>query len=193
MRVLAVHAHPVPESYGRALFEAAVETLRAGGHEVDALDLYAEGFAPAMDADERRRHNVPGPNRRGLEPDIARLERTEALVLVYPTWWFGMPAMLKGWFDRVWMPGVAFDLDAETITPRLTRIRKLTVITTYGSPWWVVNLWLMRADRRIVAGFRRLLHPNCTQEWLALYRLDTATDAARSAFLERVRRSLARL
>jgi NAD(P)H dehydrogenase (quinone) len=108
MRVLVVYCHPCPESFTAAVRDTVLATLAAAGHDVDLVDLYADGFDPTMGADERRTyHEVP----RNLDPVRAyagRLERAEALIFVYPTWWFGLPAMLKGWIDRVWLQGFAF-------------------------------------------------------------------------------------
>ena len=63
---------------------------------------------------------------------------------VYPTWWYGLPAILKGYFDRVWAPGIAFDIGADGVfqTDRLANIRKLGVVTRYGSPWWLIRLYM---------------------------------------------------
>ncbi|WP_238179487.1 NAD(P)H-dependent oxidoreductase, partial [Methylobacterium dankookense] len=123
---------------------------------------------------------------------IAALQAAEALVFVYPTWWFGMPAMLKGWIDRIWLPGIAFRLAGpKVLQPLLTNIRSITVVTTYGSPRWL--LWLVgwpdwRLFRR---GIRTLCAPRCRLEWLALTNMDACTADARERFIGKVRRRLA--
>jgi NAD(P)H dehydrogenase (quinone) len=110
MHVLLVYSHPRADSFCSALRDAAASALRSTGHTVEVRDLYAEGFVPPMGPDERSRYYSDFPDLRGIEDHIAALQRADALLLVYPTWWFGLPAMLKGWFDRVWVPGVAFRL-----------------------------------------------------------------------------------
>ena len=77
---------------------------------------------------------------------------SETLVLVFPTWWFGMPAILKGWIDRVFAPGIAFDhaSDFGPIKPRLTNLKKVVVITTLGSPAWIDWLIMRRPVRGIL-------------------------------------------
>ena len=99
-------------------------------------------FVPALSAEERGRYYDEGANRSGIESHVASLQRAEALLLVYPTWWFGLPAMLKGWLDRVGF-GVAFRLGGRSVLqPRgSSNIRRIGVITTYGSPRWL--LWLV--------------------------------------------------
>ncbi len=139
MRVLIVYCHPVPESFCAALRDAAMETLSAKGHEVRLIDLYAEGFDPVMRADERRRYNDLEAGDNPAPEHAAHLKWAEALIFVYPTWWYGLPAMLKGWLDRVWTPETAFSIsrDGGAIKPLMTNIARLGVITTCGAPtWW---------------------------------------------------------
>ncbi|WP_426957901.1 NAD(P)H-dependent oxidoreductase [Muricoccus radiodurans] len=192
MRVLLVHCHPRPDSLSAALASAVRAALEGAGHEVDWRDLYAEGFDPVLGAEERGRyHDVPG-NLLGLEDHAASLRAAEALVLVYPTWWYGLPAMLKGWLDRVWAPGVAFHLGAGAIEPGLKNIRRLAVVTTYGSPWWLL-LYFGRPDRKLIGrGLRRLCAPGCRLDWHALTRMDGRSPAECAAFLRRVEHAFAR-
>jgi putative NADPH-quinone reductase len=192
MRVLMIHCHPRPDSFSHALREAARVALEAAGHAVELRDLYAEGFVPAMSATERGTyHEVPG-NLAGIEDHVASLRHAEALVLVYPTWWYGMPAMLKGWFDRVWAPGVAFHLGEGAIEPLLTNIRRIAVVTTYGSPNWL--LWYIgRIDRKLIRrGIARLCARRCRVEWLALTRMDQRRPPECATFLARVGAHFAR-
>ena len=110
MRVLVVYCHPVPDSFCAAVRDAAMAAIRAKGGEVRLIDLYAERFDPVMPAEERRTYNDGAPADPALEPHIEQLQWAEAILFVYPTWWYGLPAMLKGWFDRVWAKDVAFAL-----------------------------------------------------------------------------------
>lgn len=186
MRVLLVFSHPRSDSLSAGLKDATAAALSARGHEVEIRDLYAEGFAPALTSEERGRyHDVPD-NLQGIESHVESLRRAEALVLVYPTWWYGMPAMLKGWFDRVWSPGVAFHLGEGAITPALTNIKRIAVVTSYGSPTWL--LWVIgHPDRKLIGrGIRRLCAPGCRLDWLSLTRMDHRTRAECEAFRDRV-------
>ncbi|TMK06760.1 MAG: NAD(P)H-dependent oxidoreductase, partial [Alphaproteobacteria bacterium] len=110
MRVLVVYAHPLSDSFAAALRDTVVQRLRAAGHDVDHCDLYAEGFDPVLTPAERRAYNTSHPDLSAVDAHVARLRAAEALVLCFPIWWYGMPAILKGWFDRVWASGVAFTL-----------------------------------------------------------------------------------
>jgi putative NADPH-quinone reductase len=114
----------------------------------------------------------------------------EAVVLVYPAWWYGMPAMLKGYFDRVWLPGVAFDVTPEgkVKTDRLKRIRRFVVVTTYGSSWLMVRLTLGDPARKLIGrAVRALCARNCRVTWCVHYNMDRTRPAQLQRFLRRVR------
>lgn len=193
MRVLYIYCHPLPESFHAALREAALAGLAAANHEVDMLDLYAERFDPVLTEDGRRLYHDMSANQRGLEEYVRRLENAEALVVQFPTWCFGPPAMLKGFFDRLLMPGVAFDLtDPHHVRPLMRNIRALVGIVTYGRPRHAV--WYM-ADppRKLVTRYLRWLTGGATTRYHGLYHLNVATQAKRQRFLTEVRADLARL
>jgi putative NADPH-quinone reductase len=192
MRVLMIYCHPRPDSLCAALRDTAKAALEAAGHQVDLRDLYAEGFQPALTAEERGRYHDVSANLAGIEDHVESLRRADALLLVHPTWWYGMPAMLKGWFDRVWAPGVAFRLGEGAIEPMLTNIRRIGVITTYGSPHWL--LWYIgRIDRKLFGrGIRRLCAEGCRTDWYTLTRMDHRSRSECAAFVARIGREMAR-
>ncbi len=193
MRVQVVYAHPSPDSFAAAIHATAIGALKASGHEIDDLDLYGESFQAVMTRTEREAYTDTSANRGGVEGYVERLQAADALVLCFPTWWYGMPAMLKGWFDRVWLPGVAFHNppDGGAIRPGLTNIRKLVVVTTYNSPWWFMRLYMRDPGRAVLMrGFTRLLSPGVRTAYLAHYDMLRSTPASRARFLERVARKV---
>ncbi len=105
MRVLVIYAHPDPDSLNGAIHREILTALSAAGHEVDDIDLYAEGFDPVLSAEERRDYFEPDLNRARVADYAARIEAAEGLVFCFPTWCLGPPAILKGFFDRVMVPG----------------------------------------------------------------------------------------
>ena len=109
MKCLVVIAHPVTDSLCHALAQSAIQALGEAGHTVEVEDLYAAEFPPALTTAERQSYYAPSFDATATQAQIERLLAADALVLVFPTWWFGFPAILKGWFDRVWAPGVAYD------------------------------------------------------------------------------------
>jgi NAD(P)H dehydrogenase (quinone) len=194
MRVLLIYAHPLADSFAGALHQRIVAALCRSGHEVDDCDLYAEGFDPVLSAPERRAYNTPSPDLAAVATHVARLKAAEALVLCFPTWWYGMPAILKGYFDRVWARGVAFQMPegGGAIRPGLTGIRKVTVVTTYGAPWWFIRLVLRDPVRAVLfGGLARLCGRGVKTRFLALYNIDAASRTRCAAFIARVERAFA--
>lgn len=193
MRVLVVHAHPEPTSYSRALAHEAVAALAEAGHHVDLIDLYAERFSPCMTTAERRAYETDEPV---LDPVVAahaRLVRgAEALVFVYPTWWSSLPAMLKGWIERTFVMGVAFELNPATsrVQPLLTGVRTIVGISTYGSPRRYVRIVNDNGRRTLTRGLRACTGFRTRTRWLGLYELDTSSDDQRQAFLADVRTTM---
>lgn len=192
MRVLYVYCHPVPESFHGAIREAALDGLKKADHEVDLLDLYAEGFNPVISPDVRRRYHDTARNREGVETYVNRLLAAEALVVQFPTWSFGPPAMLKGFFDRMFMPGVAFDLsDPSHVRPILHNISKMAGIVTYGRPWHNA-LYMGNPPRKIIMRYvPSFIRKGASVRYYALYHMNVASNAKRKAFVAKVAAAMA--
>ncbi len=196
MKVLVVHCHPSPESFTAAVRDRVLKGLAAAGHEARLIDLYADGFDPVMSRQEREDYHTPGLNEEPVAAHLEALRWCEALVLVYPTWWYGQPAMLKGWLDRVWVPHATFRMPepGKPIGRILTNIRFIAAVSTLGSPWWWWTLAMGEPGRRILLrGLSVLCAPGCRTKWLALHRMDSATQAERTRFLDKVETTFARL
>lgn len=196
MHVLVVLAHPLPESFAASVAATAKTALEENGHSVDLLDLCGEGFDPRLTAPERRAYFDTPFSASGVAAEIARLQAADALVLVFPQWWFNLPAVLKGFFDRVFAPGVAFrhDRDGGRILPGLTRIRHIRVFTTTGSPWWIVRLYMGDPVRRLLKrGLVRACMPKADFRMLTLHDMDRRREPHLKAHLERVRREVLKL
>jgi NAD(P)H dehydrogenase (quinone) len=196
MRVLVIYCHPVAESFAAAAHATVLEALEAAGHAVTDVDLYAEGFDPVMSRQDRLDYQNTARNIRPVKKYDDQLARAEAIVLVYPAWWYGMPAMLKGYFDRVWLPGVAFDVtpDGRVLTDRLQNIRRIIVVTTYGAPWWMVRIVIGDPARKVASrAVRALCARDCRVEWYVQYSMDRATPRQLRRFLARVRAGVSRL
>ena len=192
--VLYVYCHPLPESFHGAIREAALAGLGEAGHRVDLLDLYAENFDPVLSAEGRRHYHDVTRNQRGLEDYVARIEAADVLVMQFPAWCFGPPAMLKGFVDRLMMPGVAFDLsDPKHVRPTLDTLQRIVGIVTYGRPRWTA-IAMSDPPRRLVTRYLRwFAAAKARADYIALYHMNVATDAKRRAFLETVRKRMARL
>ncbi len=155
MRIMLVLDHPytltsaedVPHrrSFSAAVAEAAILGANRAGHEVDLVDLAADGFDPVMS----RADLVAWRQRRSIDPQVQdyqrRLLEADLLVLVFPVWWEAMPAATKGWLDRVLVKGVMYDelpdARGNPFRSRMTRLGGVTVLSVMTTPdkayrWW---------------------------------------------------------
>lgn len=186
MRVLVLYAHPVETSFNAGLHRLIVERLKARGHTVDDCDLYVEGFDPRLTREERLAyHDVP-ENVAPVAAYVERLQAAEALVLSYPVWNFGYPAILKGYFDRVFLPGVTFDMENGQVTTRLRTIRKVAAVTTYGGSRFRAFLVGDPPRKAVMRVLRAVTGPRTRFQYLAHYDMNRATDETRSRFKARV-------
>ncbi len=205
-RCLVVHAHPDPDSFSAAVRDRAVAALRRADNEVELIDLYRPRYQPAMTEAEHVGYYDIGRD----HPDpmaaahIEAIQKADTLVFIYPTWWAGLPAVMKGWLDRTLLPDVAFTLSGApaegtgsgdndgdeqpsgAVTPALTNITRIVGITTYGSGRGEVLLLGDAGRRTITRTVRLVCSRRCRTTWLGLHRLDTATAEQRAQFLERV-------
>ena len=196
MRLLLVFCHPDPGSYAAAIRLAAVDALTAAGHELLEIDLYGDGFDPVFSAAEKQSYLIEtDKNIAGVAAHVEALRWAEGWVVIYPTWFYGAPAMLKGWLERVWLPGVSFSpagAKQRTITGKLVNMRRFVGITTSGAPWWWLK-WIGDPGRSLfMKGLRPLYARDCRMKWLQLYDMNHRTLAERTAFLARVRQELSK-
>lgn len=195
MKINVIYAHPAADSYNAALHERLLRTLNQRGDEVIAFDLYAMKFDPVMGEAEWRGHEEPAPPPPELKVYIDALQWADACVFCFPTWWCGLPAVLKGYFDRVWRPGVAFDApsDGGLIKPTLRNIKRMGVVTTCGSPWWYTRLYTQDPARKVLL---RGLKATCCglgvgHLYLAQHSVYDISPEARETFAQKVEQRFA--
>jgi NAD(P)H dehydrogenase (quinone) len=182
MNVLIVFAHPNPHSFCAALRDTFIEGVRTNEHTVKIIDLYRDEFNPAS----------PGDNQ--ITPIVNRyqkkLKNCDYLVFIYPIWWFRAPAILEGWFDRVFTPGFAFKfkhLVGNYGRPiGLLPCKQALIINTYGSPaiatkYFYMNIPFRRLKRGILkmCGVKKIKRFNC---WSVPF----VTDEKRKKYLDKV-------
>lgn len=205
MNVLLVYAHPEPTSFTCALKNIARDALIDAGHSVEVSDLYGEGFNPVAgrhdftsvyDAQRFHYQNEQGHAHAngGFAPDLVREQqrilKADLIVWLYPIWWGGVPAILKGWFDRVWAPGHAYQhaADLGAITPGLLQLQEVRVVTTLGSPWWVDLFVLRRPVRRVLKlALLGACTRGCSFRMLSFYRSEKADRVRVDAFVRKIR------
>lgn len=185
-RALVVFAHPVPESLNAAAYQVVTETLDRRGWEVDGCDLYAEGFNPVLGTEERRGYHDTKTNTLPVQAYVERVRAADAMILCHPVWNFGYPAILKGFFDRVMLPGVAFHLEDGQLKPCLDNLRKLACVTTYGAT--PLRAFLAGDPPKRI--FKRAIWGSIRPQkmrYIAQYDMNNITPEGCAAFLRRVR------
>jgi len=192
MNALVVYCHPVEGSFCSAMRDAAIAGLRSGGHLVDLIDLAADNFDPVMSTSEWNVYSGgTGEIPDGLERYIGLLTSAEIIVFVYPTWWGGLPAQLKGWLERVMLPGTAFVFNEKgKVRPGLQHIQKIHIASTFGSPWLYVRLVNDNGRRILARAFRLNTSFRTKVSTSSLYAMDTATDESRKNFLRSLEKKM---
>jgi NAD(P)H dehydrogenase (quinone) len=192
LRVLVVYAHPLDGSLVSAAHVRVVDGLRDGGHEVDDLDLYAEKFDPVLSPDQMRSYVDVNLNTREVETYVERLRAAAALVLVYPVWFDGLPAIMHGYFQRVFLPGVATLIDEKGLFhPNLWNLKRMAAVCAYGETRAAAAKKRDPPRRFVRDNVGALIDPQGRFQYLALYGTDSSTPPRRTAFLRRVSRAFA--
>jgi len=160
MHVLVIFAHPRRASFTGEVAAAFLGGLRQAGHTVEEADLYQEGFDPLLDPDQFGLETSLDPEAErpaDVAAEQARLARAEGLVFIYPFWWSDVPAILKGWFDRVWSYGYAYAYEADrSRTTRLTVRKALALCPAGHTDDKLEALGLREAHRRVMVEDRLL-------------------------------------
>jgi NAD(P)H dehydrogenase (quinone) len=188
-RALVVYCHPKEGSFTSAIRDTVLARLAAKGAEVRVTDLYARAFDPTLSLAEWEGYLDTPRNRAVVAGDVADLHWADTLIFVYPTWWYALPAVLKGWLDRTFLPDVAFLMPAgenQTIRPGLTNIKRLGVFTTCGASWWLTAFVGSPGKRMLTRGIGLLCAPRHRTVFAAHYLMDSSTPATRARHLARV-------
>ncbi len=193
MRVHVIYAHPSPTSFAAGLRHELCQTLEERGHEIDLCDLYAEKFDPVLSERSYRAYLDVGENKAEVASYVDRLRQADALVLVYPVWHDGAPAILKGYFDRVFLRGVVFEIDADGVFyPLLQNIQRLSAVATYGADRDRTRAVGDLPRRFVLRNLGPLIAQGAPVEYHGAYGMDAATAESRALFLARVKRSFRR-
>lgn len=156
MNTLVILAHPYAKSYCHALYQRVVLELENAGHVVDRLHLDAEDFDPIMRGPDLAVY----ARGQSADPKVAayqaRIAAAQQVVFIFPIWWEVMPALLKGFIDKVFTKGWAYEPARLGMTGHLTHIQRAVVITTMNTPRWAYR-WLYgnAVQRALVRGTLR--------------------------------------
>ena len=177
-------------------FQRVCQAAAGAGHEVSAIDLDEIGFSCAMSPAERAAYHEPEPIVTDVIAEhVAAVRATEALVFVYPTMASTVPPRLKGWLERVMLPGVAFVFDEKTerVRPGLRRVRRVLGVATYDEHRLRAELQADNGRRIILRALRLNTGFSTRTGWVGLYGRASATTAERDAFLAAAERKAATL
>lgn len=181
-----IYAHPWDGSYNHAILKTLTDALEAKQQAYQVIDLYQDGFNPVYSKEELHGFSQG----KAFDPLVKsyqkQLQQTEELIFIFPIWWFGLPAIVKGFIDKVMLKGFAYSEDARGyLNGLLTHITKTTVITTAT----VDKAYLQKGGGSGIEGMfinqilAELGIKNDQTTWLHFPEVNLTTDANRKAFL----------
>jgi putative NADPH-quinone reductase len=196
MKVLIVFNHPYSGSYCNAILESVCSGLKKGNHKVDIINLDKDGFNPVMTADDLKAFRDHNP----IDPKVIqykeKLENADHLIFIFPIWWELMPALTKGFIDKVIFPGVAYDYVNGSNTrmkPLLTNIKGITAITTMNTPRVLYRIIFGDAiQKAIMRGtFWKLGYKN--RKWISFNMVKQVSDEKRKLWLTKIEGRFAKM
>lgn len=185
MNTTIVLAHPWPGSFNHAIANGAVAALASKGAPCTLLDLYADGFDPVMRQEDLALYTKGQSATPLVQAYNKVLDATQQLAFIFPVWWYGMPAMLQGFFDKVMLHGTAFADDGGEVLP-LRHMKKTWVVTTsFATTHQLVHQFGNPINTTMINGTFKALGFNNAQ-WLNLGGIDATTHQQRQAFIQQV-------
>jgi putative NADPH-quinone reductase len=189
MKVVIVFNHPYEGSYCNAILNSVKHGLQQANHGIDIINLDKEGFNPVMTSQDLKAFR----NKQPVDPKVIeyknRLEKADHVVFIFPIWWELMPALMKGFIDKVIFPGVAYDYVNGSNTrmkPLLTNIKGVTVITTMNTPSILYRIIFGNAiQKAVIRGtFWKLGYKN--RKWISFNMVKQASDKKRKLWLTKI-------
>lgn len=196
MKTLIVFNHPYEGSYCNAILEAAKNGLAESGQPCDVMHLDNDGFNPVMNATELKAFAIARTMGAEALKDLdaitldyaARLQDAEHLVLIFPVWWELMPALMKGFIDKLIFPGIAYGYkDNGMMKSTLTNLKKVTIISTMNTPGLIYRLIFGNALKGslIMGTFKKI---GCKSvKWISLSRVKGASQEKRAKWLKEIK------
>ncbi len=195
MKTVIVFNHPYEGSYCNAVLDSVTRGLRTANHDIDLIYLDKDGFNPVMTAEDLKAFRDKKP----IDPKVIeyknRLEKADHVVFIFPIWWELMPAMMKGFIDKVIFPGVAYDYVNGSNTkmkPLLTNIKGVTVVTTMNTPRVLYRLVFGNAVKKalMTGTFWKLGYKN--RKWISFNMVKQVSDEKRKLWLEQIEKTFAK-
>ncbi|KRV43915.1 NAD(P)H-dependent oxidoreductase [Bacillus sp. FSL K6-0046] len=189
-----VYAHPWDGSYNHAILTSITEKLETKKEPFQVIDLYKDGFNPVFTAEELK-HFHKGETPYSLVKDYQeKLKQSTELVFIFPVWWWDLPAMLKGFIDKVMLSGFAFieDQNTGTLQGLLTNIKKTTVISTSTTDKEYIESEAGNAIQSVFIDrtLADLGIKNESTKWIHFSRVNLTTDEKRKQFLKEISQNI---
>lgn len=196
MKVVIIFNHPYEGSFCNAILESVTNGLTNANHEIDLIHLDKENFNPVMTADDLNSFR----NKYAIDPKVleykTRIEQADHLVFIFPIWWELMPAMTKGFVDKVIFPGIAYDYTNASNTrmkPLWTNLKGVTIITTMNTPkflyWSIFGNAIKKA--MILGTFWKIGYKN--RKWISFNKVKQVSSKQRDKWLLKVEDSFKKL
>ncbi|EHT04845.1 hypothetical protein HMPREF9694_05590 [Klebsiella michiganensis] len=184
MKYCVIYAHPNPSSFSHAIKQRVVEIIESHEDTYELIDLYQDNFNPVLNSDDF----IALQNGKVL-PEVEQYQQQVAnadhLIFIYPIWWYGQPAILKGWIDRVFSWGFAYRDDENGFTPLLTD-KKATLLLPLGSSKKILEQYdMLRFIDNMIIGTLNLVGISSVN-YQPFYGLPSLTDEQRRELLEQI-------
>ncbi|MBB3840041.1 putative NADPH-quinone reductase [Runella defluvii] len=189
MKVVIVFNHPYDGSFCNAILQAALKGLQRASHEIDLIHLDKDNFNPIMTSADLKAFRDKKP----VDPKVIeykeRLEKADHLVFIFPIWWELMPALMKGFVDKVIFPGVMYDYTNAGNTlmqPLMPNIKSVTMITTMNTPKWLYwSLFGNAIKKAMMLGtFWKMGYKN--RKWISFNQVKMVTQEKRQQWLSQI-------
>ncbi|MFC4213226.1 NAD(P)H-dependent oxidoreductase [Pedobacter lithocola] len=186
MKIVIVFNHPYEGSFCNAILNAVTNGLTKGHHEVDLIHLDKDGFNPVMTAADLKGFRDKKPNDPKVIEYANKIEEADHLIFIFPIWWELMPALTKGFIDKVIFPGVAYDYTNASNTrmkPLWEKLKGITIITTMNTPKWLYLILFGNAIKKaiILGTFWKIGFKN--RKWISFNQVKMVSAEQRERWL----------
>lgn len=195
MRVVVVFNHPYKGSYCNAILHSVTAGLESAGHEVDLMHLDNDSFNPVMSASDLKDFVDHRPRSPQVVDYVERLKQAHYLIFIFPIWWDLMPAMTKGFIDKVLFPGVFYDHHPRGfgLVPLMKNLKGITIITTMNKPGIMYSLMIGNLIRKAMlrSVFKTIGYKNL--RWISFTSVKSVSQEKRKKWLTNLENSFAKL
>ncbi len=194
MKGLIIYAHPFEGSFCHAVKEKVIETLKKNGHEFNLIDLNKDKFDPVMTAEDLKLYSSGGTTDKNVDRYLELMAQADTLFIIFPVWWGVMPAILKGFFDKVFLPKRAYIYKKSgMLKPLFPQIKQAVIFNTLGGPKIYHNFMLFFPVKKVVADTTLKMIGVKKTKIVQFDRMKKSTDELRAKWLDQVEKSVGKM